>query len=139
MKSGTGFEPGEVLLVPFPFTDLSRKKRRPVLVLSEAGHHRASRDFVCCGVTSKPSNRGNSVLLDQSGMVEGGLPLKSRIKYDKVFTLEKTLVVKPFGKVSQEKLMEARKGLAEVLGLKLAAISAVTSLDRAADSAAETA
>lgn len=71
--------------------------------------------------------------------MRGRLPLKSRIKYDKVFTLEKTLVVKPFGKVSQEKLMEARIGLAEVLGLKLAAESAAASPDRPAGSTVETA
>lgn len=97
MRSGTTFEPGKVVLVPFPFTDLTLTRRRPVLVLSTAEHNRASRDFVCCGMTSKLSNRRNSVLVDPSEMSEGRLAVKSRIKYDKLFALEKSLLVKPLG------------------------------------------
>jgi mRNA-degrading endonuclease toxin of MazEF toxin-antitoxin module len=49
-------------------------------------------------------------------MAEGAIPVRSRIKYDKVFTLEKTLVVKRLGKVSQQKLNKVRKGLISLLG-----------------------
>jgi mRNA interferase MazF len=116
MQSGTSFETGEVLLVPFPFTDLSRIKRRPVLVMSSSKHNRSSPDFISCGITSNLENRQNSVLLDPSEVVEGSLPVRSRIKYDKIFTLEKSLVIKSLGKVSPQKFAQVQNGLISLLG-----------------------
>ena len=114
--SGTRLESGEVVLVPFPFTDLSQTKRRPVLVLSGGKHNQASKDFICCGVTSNLGNRRNSVLLDPSELVEGSIPTRSKIKFDKVFTLEQSLILKSLGKVSPNKLAQVTKGLISLLG-----------------------
>ncbi len=116
MQSGTALEPGQVVLVPFPFTDLSEIKRRPVLILSNRAHNGSSRDFICCGMTSNLGNRLNSVLIDPKEMVEGSIPVRSRIKYDKVFSLERSLVVKVLGKVSQQKLATVKQGLISLLG-----------------------
>ena len=115
MQSGTQFESGEVVLVPFPFTDLSQSKRRPVLVLSNLQHNMAIRDFISCGITSNLSNRAFSMLLDPSDMVEGALPVRSRIKYDKIFTLEKSLVIRKVGKISPEKLGQVRDSITSLL------------------------
>jgi mRNA interferase MazF len=116
MRSGTALEPGQVVLVPFPFTDLSEVKRRPVLVLSSRRHNSSSRDFICCGMTSNLANRRNSVLIDPTEMAEGSIPVQSRIKFDKVFTLERSLVVKALGRVSQHKLATVKQGLISLLG-----------------------
>ena len=116
MPSGTTLEAGEVVLVPFPFTDLSQVKRRPVLVLSGRKHNKASRDFICCGITSNLDNRRNSILLEPSDMVEGSIPTRSRIKFDKVFTLEQGLVLKSLGRVSSNELAQVRSGLVSLLG-----------------------
>ncbi len=115
MQSGTRFEGGEVVLVPVPFTDLSQTKRRPVLVVSNLKHNMATRDFISCGITSNLGNRPYSVLLDPSDMMEGVLPVRSRIKYDKIFTLEKNLVIKRIGKISSEKLRQVRESLISLL------------------------
>ncbi len=115
MQSGIRFENGEVVMVPFPFTNLSETKRRPVLVLSNFDHNVASRDFISCGITSNLRNRSFSVLLDPSDMMEGVLPVRSRIKYDKIFTLEKRLVIKKVGKISAEKLSQVRESLISLL------------------------
>jgi mRNA interferase MazF len=115
MQSGTAFSGGEIVLVPFPFTDLSQVKRRPVLILSNRSHNRTSRDFICCGITSNLENSRNSILLDPSELTEGTIPVRSRIKYAKVFTLEKTLVGKRLGRVSQQKLEKVRRGLISLL------------------------
>jgi mRNA interferase MazF len=44
---------GDVLLVPFPFTDLSATKRRPVLALTDADSYG---DFIALPVTSRPQS-----------------------------------------------------------------------------------
>ncbi len=115
MPSGTKFESGEVVLVPFPFTDLSQSKRRPVLIISNLQHNTATRDLISCGITSNLSNRAFSVLLDSSDMVEGALPVRSRIKYDKIFTLEKNLVIKKVGKISPLKLRQVKDSIISLL------------------------
>ena len=116
MQSGTAPESGEIVLVPFPFTDLSQTKRRPVLVLSNRAHNTTSNDFICCGLTSNLGNYRNSIPLDPTEMVEGYIPRRSRIKYDKVFTLEKSLIIKGLGKVGADKVAKVKSGLVSLLG-----------------------
>ena len=111
MQSGIRFESGEVVLVPFPFTDLSKSKRRPVLIISNAQHNARSYDFVCCGITSNLNNQPYSILLDPGDMTEGVLPVRSRIKYDKIFTLEKNLVIKRLGKVNSVIMGQVRSSV----------------------------
>ena len=109
--SGIRFESGEVVLVPYPFTDLSQTKKRPVLIISNSQHNVASDDCVSCGITSNLSNRPYSILLDPADMMEGSLPVRSRIKYDKIFTLEKNLVMKRLGKVNSGIMNQVRSSL----------------------------
>ncbi|MCZ7619074.1 MAG: type II toxin-antitoxin system PemK/MazF family toxin [Myxococcota bacterium] len=49
----TGYEFGDVLLVPFPFTDQSTTKRRPAVVVSSEAYHRERPDLVIVAVTSQ--------------------------------------------------------------------------------------
>lgn len=41
---------GQLVFVPFPFSDLSRNKLRPVLLIADAG----ARDWIACQITSNP-------------------------------------------------------------------------------------
>lgn len=50
----TGFEPGDVILVPFPFSDLSGVKKRPALVLAVAER---LQEMVCLMLTSLPEGQ----------------------------------------------------------------------------------
>ncbi len=104
MMSGTSFEQGEILLVPFPFTDLQAAKQRPVLVLSKSGANKLSADFVCCGITSNLQNASRSVLIDNGNLEYGHLPKPSRIKINVIFTLEKSSVIKNIGRLREETL-----------------------------------
>jgi len=117
MRSGTPFEAGELVLIPFPFSDLSGLKQRPVLVLSDSAYNRRSRDFIVCGVTSNLKYRGHSVELDSSGLLSGTMPVKSLIKVDKLFTLEQSLARKRFSRIKPEILALVRTELRGVLGL----------------------
>jgi mRNA interferase MazF len=51
---------GEVVLVPFPFSDLSQSKVRPAICLADAGRG----DWVLCQITSNPYGDPAAVLLD---------------------------------------------------------------------------
>lgn len=115
-RSGTVFESGNIVLVPFPFTNMSQTKLRPVLILSNRTYNRSSQDFVCCGITSNLSNKDHSVLLDLKDMKEGTIPKKSRIKFNKIFTLEKTLIIKKVGSVDSKILKSVKSSLFLLLG-----------------------
>ena len=52
MRYGTMHNPGEILLVPIPFTDLSSNKRRPVLVLSNQEYNIQTEDLIVTAITS---------------------------------------------------------------------------------------
>ncbi len=79
---------GAVALVPFPFSDLSRSKYRPVLVLAAAGRG----DFVLCQVTSNRYADSLAVELTDRDFSEGSLRRVSYVRPGKLFTAHKRLI-----------------------------------------------
>jgi mRNA interferase MazF len=89
-------ERGDLLLVPFPFTDLSAAKRRPVLALTAPDSYG---DFIALPVTSRPQGE-YGVPLRAGDLVHGRLPAPSWIRADRIITLNASLVVKSIGRVA---------------------------------------
>jgi mRNA interferase MazF len=89
-------ERGDLLLVPFPFTDLSAAKRRPVLALTAVDRFG---DFIALPVTSRPQAEHGIPLL-AADLVRGSLPAPSWVRTDRIVTLNATLIVKTIGQVS---------------------------------------
>ena len=90
-------ERGELLLVPFPFSDMSASKRRPVLALTAADRYG---DFIGLPVTSRPQAEFG-VPLTNADLVRGWLPAPSWIRTDRIVTLNSSLVVRSVGRVSE--------------------------------------
>ncbi len=97
------FERGDLLLVPFPFSDLSASKRRPVLALTTPESYG---DFIALAVTSRPQAE-HGVPINAPDMARGMLPTSSWIRVDRVVTLNASLVVKTTGHVTDDILSEA--------------------------------
>lgn len=108
MRSGISFERGEIVFVPFPFTNLRATKKRPVLILSRTDYNKKSADFISCGITSKIRDADHSVLIESKDLSEGFLPSPSQIKVGKIFTLEKNIAIRSFGKVKEEVMKKVR-------------------------------
>ena len=102
MKFGTQFNQGDILIVPFPFSNLTGIRQRPVLVLSTTDYSKECEDIITCGITSNLKDSKFSVLIDNSILIEGNIPTKSRIKVDKLFTLERNIVIKRIGRINKE-------------------------------------
>ena len=109
MMSGIVFKQGEVAIVPFPFTDLSSVKQRPILVLSNDKYNERSEDVITCGITSNLKDVPHSVLISNKELEKGEIPKMSRIKVDKIFTIQKTLVKKKIAKISIKVLKEVKE------------------------------
>ncbi len=84
---------GQVVLVPFPFSDLSQSKLRPAVCLADAGRG----DWVLCQVTSSPYGDPLAVPLGDADFTTGGLLVASFARPGKLFTASAGLMVKSVG------------------------------------------
>lgn len=73
---------GEVVLVPFPFSDLSQSKVRPAVCLADAGRG----DWVLCQVTSRSYGDPMAIPLEAADFASGGLLVASFARPGKRFT-----------------------------------------------------
>ena len=103
---------GSVVLIPFPFTDLTGSKIRPAVVLSVN-----ELDVMICFITSELSWKTEydvSVLPSTSN----GLKVKSLIRVEKIATIDSTLVLGELGELSHAEIAELNKGLKKLLELE---------------------
>jgi mRNA interferase MazF len=103
MPSTTRYKRGDIILVPFPFTDLSSSKRRPALVVSPDDFNGRLQDLVVIAITSQLTD-DNAVTVEQDDCVDGMLPKTSVVKLAKLFTIHSTLVLKRICALRDEKL-----------------------------------
>ena len=99
---------GSVVLIPFPFSDLSQRKIRPALVLANAERG----DWILCQITSKPYADQRAVRLDQSDFASGGLELTSYVRPGKLFTANEALMIETAGQLRPDKLRMILKAVA---------------------------
>lgn len=107
MTSGTRFEQGKIFLAHIPFTNLSEIKKRPVIVISNEIYNSSGEDLIVLAITSNQKERAYTVPIDNNSLMNGFLPVKSRIKADHVLKVSKEIVNKELGKVRPEILREA--------------------------------
>jgi len=105
-----------VVLVPFPFTDLSGRKRRPALVVSPPAFH--EEDLILCAITSRLPRRLSQwdASLEAGDMAEKKLPKKSVVKVGKLFTMHRDLIDSRFGTIKEQKLQEILDRLQTLFG-----------------------
>ncbi|OGJ49216.1 hypothetical protein A2335_05055 [Candidatus Peregrinibacteria bacterium RIFOXYB2_FULL_32_7] len=96
------FEKGDIVLVPFPFTDLSSVKTRPALVIYSKY---SSQDLILLAISSQKSGLAESVL-ESKDLKNGILPVKSYVKYTKITILYKGLVKKKVASLKKSVINE---------------------------------
>jgi len=92
------FVKGDIVITPFPFTDLSGSKRRPALVLSNF----RGDDMILCQITSQPKADLFALPIKSEDFVSGSLPKGSFIRPSRIFTAEKTIILRRAGKITPE-------------------------------------
>jgi mRNA interferase MazF len=112
--SGMSYNPGDLVGIPFPYSDLKTEKRRPVLVITPPDRHG---DFICAAVTSVPMPE-YAVAIDNTSMSTGDLPRQSWIRCDKLFTLSRSLVVRHYGSLNYTVFDVVREKICGYLGCK---------------------
>ncbi|KAA6440744.1 type II toxin-antitoxin system PemK/MazF family toxin [Dyadobacter flavalbus] len=88
------FVKGEVVIIPFPFSDLTGSKKRPALVLSDLDGDD----------TSQNSRDKFAVSLTSSDFVSGSLPVDSFIRPSCTFTADKDIIIRKAGLINSSKI-----------------------------------
>ena len=112
--SMTGFEFGDVVLVPFPFTDQSALKQRPAVVVSSAAYQDRRLALIIMAITSRlrPLGLGEVAITEWQA---AGL-LKLSVLKPLLATVERRLVRRKLGRLIGEDLAALRQVLHNILG-----------------------
>lgn len=102
---------GAVVLVRFPFSDLSNTKVRPAIVLADA----ARGDWVLCQVTSQPYTDPTAVEIVNSDFVSGSLKQTSYARPGKLFTANALIMTKHIGDLESAKLEQIVRAVISLL------------------------
>ena len=100
-----------VVLVQFPFSDLSHTKLRPAVVLANAGRS----DWILCQITSNPYGDPQAVKLTNNDFATGSLRLTSYARSTKLFTANTNLITSEVGKLKKEPFNDIIKTVVQVL------------------------
>jgi mRNA interferase MazF len=106
-----GLVAGDVVVVPFPFTDLTSQKVRPALVLASLDR----RDVLLCQITSKPYTHRHVIRVDQADFFAGGLPRQSYFLPQRLVTASSGIVRRRAGKITERKLLDIRHAVCQVV------------------------
>jgi len=101
---------GEVVVLPFPQTDLKAGKRRPALVVADL----LGDDLILCQITSQAHSDGYSIPLSAANFERGRLAVDSFIRPNRLFTVDHSVIVYVAGKLRLEKLKEVKARLREL-------------------------
>jgi len=105
------FIKGDVVVLPFPFSDLSASKKRPALVIASLEMHN---DVILCMITSQTRD-ADAIPLQLSDFAEGSLPHESFIRPNRLFTADGDIILRVAGRISQEKMSLVIEKLIEII------------------------
>ena len=105
------FVRGDVVVVPFPFTDLTGSKRRPAFVVTDL----PGDDIILCQITSRNKPDSLALPVGAGDFDTGGLPVDSFIRVNKIFTASKNIILYTAGRLSGAKITEAVSAVIRVI------------------------
>lgn len=105
------FVKGDVVVVPFPFSDLTEAKRRPALVLAELD----GEDRILCQITSQQFGDRYAVPINESDFDEGSLQKISNIRSNRLFTADCKIILYKASHIKSDKIDEVQKDIINIL------------------------
>lgn len=112
------YEFGEIVLVPFPFTDLTSTKLRPALIISKTD--KKCEDVIVCFITSKKKGHLDHTeykfTTNNKDFQQSGLKVDSIIRFNKIATLSKKLILGKLGVISVKTLKKLKNNFLSSFG-----------------------
>jgi len=106
------FVKGEIVVTPFPFSDLKSSVKRPALVLASL----KGEDIILCQITSKEhSDDPYQILLNKKDFSKGELKINSFIKPSILFTLRDSIILYSLGIIKKNKIKEVEDMVCKII------------------------
>ncbi|HRX49196.1 MAG TPA: type II toxin-antitoxin system PemK/MazF family toxin [Spirochaetota bacterium] len=105
------FIKGDIVVIPFPYSDLSNAKKRPALVLAES----SLGDLILCQITSQDFKDSYAVNLSSEDFSSGSLPKTSNIRPNKLFTADSKIILYKAGTLKSIKTNEVIDNIITIL------------------------
>ena len=105
------FVKGDIVIIPFPFSDLSATKKRPALVVASL----AGDDVILCQITSQPIRDRYAQAIEEKDFSSGGLNRPSNVRPNRLFTADASLISYRAGVLSPGKTDMIINGIIEIL------------------------
>ena len=105
-----GLVKGDVVVIPFPFSDLSASKKRPAVIIANL----TGDDYIIAQITSVARTDNYSISLETKDFKSGKLPHNSMVRPNKLFTADKSLISYKAGSIDGKKIKEIEKTLVSI-------------------------
>ena len=115
MPRTTSYRFGDVVLVPFPFTDQSGDKKRPAVVVSSDRYQRERPDVIIMAITSQVRQSADVGEVTIAGWKKAGL-LKASVTKPVLATIEQPLIIRKLGRLQPADCAAVRSALRLILG-----------------------
>ena len=102
---------GDVVVVPFPFSDLTQAKRRPALIVAELDGD----DLLLCQITSQRIRDKYAIPSEDKDFQSGALKQRSNIRPNRLFTADRYIVLYKVGQLRAEKMTDVVRKIIEVV------------------------
>jgi len=101
---------GDVVVTPFPFSDLTASKKRPALVIAEL----KGDDIIICLITSQNAKDDYAVSLASDDLANGQLKQNSNIRPNRLFTIDAKIILYRIGTLKKEKTEEVTEKIIRI-------------------------
>jgi len=105
------FVKGDVVVLPFPFSDLATSKRRPAVVVAQL----TGNDTLVCQITSKTVKDNYAITVSSADFTSGRLHHDSNIRPNRLFTADSAIVLYRAGKLTAGKMAEVTSKIIEIV------------------------
>lgn len=105
------FVKGDVVVTPFPYSDLSDSKKRPALVVATL----KGEDVILCQITTRAIADDYSIPIEDKDFASGGLKKASNVRPNRLFTADSRLILYRAGVLSPEKMADVMRVIFEIL------------------------
>lgn len=105
------FIKGDVVVIPFPFSDLSGSKRRPAVVINPL----PGNDILLCQITSKATRDKFVIEIDKSCFTSGALPVDSYVRPNKIFIADQSIIIRRAGSLNKETVNKIVTAIVELV------------------------